>query len=128
MTGKNMKNDIVNKKDLKQLVIRFYGKLREDKILGHFFNHVTPVNWNEHIKMMYGFWENVLFFTGDYSGDPMRKHVAIHKKHPFSLSDFTHWNKLFIETVDEMYKGENAEIIKQRAQSISTIMQIKLFK
>jgi len=37
------------------------------------------------------------------------------------------WIKLFNEKVDEIFEGEKAEWIKQRAGSIATVMQIKIF-
>lgn len=123
-----MKKDIVNNKDIEKLVNLFYEKVKQDKVISHFFTDVVKVKWDEHLPIMYRFWENVLFYTGSYSGNPMQQHLAIHAKHPFTIKDFTQWTILFNETVDELFEGENAELIKQRAQSISTIMQIKMFK
>lgn len=123
-----MKKDILNSKDIEKLVNKFYDKVKEDKVISHFFNEVVKVDWEKHLPIMYRFWENVLFYTGNYNGNPMQQHLAIHAKHPFSIKDFTQWTILFNETVDELFEGENAELIKQRAQSISTIMQIKMFK
>lgn len=42
------------------------------------------------------------------------------------MDNFQQWIHLFNETVDELYQGEKAELIKKRAQSIATVMQIKL--
>lgn len=123
-----MKKDIVNRKDIEKLVNLFYDKVKQDKVISHFFTEVVNVDWEKHLPIMYRFWENVLFYTGNYNGNPMQQHLAIHAKHPFGIKDFTQWTKLFNETVDELFEGENAELIKQRAQSISTIMQIKMFK
>lgn len=123
-----MKKDILNRKDIEKLVNLFYEKVKQDKIINHFFSDVVKVDWEQHLPIMYRFWENVLFYTGNYNGNPMQQHLAIHAKHPFSIKDFTQWTILFNETVDELFEGENAELIKQRAQSISTVMQIKMFK
>lgn len=123
-----MKKDITNRKDIEKLVNLFYNKVKEDKIISHFFTDVVKVDWEKHLPIMYRFWENVLFYTGSYGGNPMQQHLTIHAKHPFTIKDFTQWTKLFNETVDELFEGENAELIKERAQNISTIMQIKMFK
>lgn len=123
-----MKKDILNRKDIEKLVNVFYEKVKQDKIISHFFSDVVKVDWEQHLPIMYRFWENLLFYTGNYNGNPMQQHLAIHSKHPFTIKDFTQWTILFNETVDELFEGENAELIKQRAQSISTIMQIKMFK
>ncbi|MBS1647564.1 MAG: group III truncated hemoglobin [Bacteroidetes bacterium] len=123
-----MKKDIVNRKDIEKLVDAFYDKLKNDATLGHFFKEVVNVDWEKHAGVLYCFWENVLFYTGNYNGNPMQQHILIHAKKPFTIQDFTQWTLLFNETVDAFFEGKNAESIKQRAQSISTIMQIKLFK
>lgn len=123
-----MKKDILNRKDIELLVDKFYEKVKVDKTISHFFTEVVKVDWENHLSVMYRFWENVLFYTGSYNGNPMQQHLDIHAKHPFTIKDFMQWSKLFNETVDELFYGENAELIKQRAQSISTIMQIKMFK
>lgn len=39
---------------------------------------------------------------------------------------FDQWVKLFTKTVNELFEGDNAELIKQRATSIATVMQIKI--
>ena len=36
------------------------------------------------------------------------------------------WLQLFTSTVDELFEGEKAELAKQRAMSIATVMQLKL--
>lgn len=123
-----MKTDILNRKDIEVLVNAFYEKVKKDPVISHFFSKVVKVDWEKHLPVMYRFWENVLFYTGTYSGSPMQQHIAIHTKHPLSIQDFTQWSLLFNETVDQLFEGENAELIKQRAQNISTIMQLKIFK
>ena len=123
-----MKKDISNKKDIEKLVDLFYERVKQDKIIGHFFTDAIKVNWEKHLPIMYRFWENVLFYKGNYSGNPMQKHLELHAKSPFMMKDFQQWSKLFNETVDELFEGENAENIKQRSQNISKIMQIKIFK
>lgn len=123
-----MKKDILNRKDIEKLVNRFYEKIKKDEVLSHYFTDVVKNNWKQHLSTMYSFWDNALFYSGNYNGNPMQKHLEIHSTMPFKISEFTHWFLLFSDTVDELFVGENAELIKQRAQSISTIMQIKIFK
>lgn len=123
-----MKKKLSTRKDIELLVDKFYDKVKQDKVISHFFSDVVKVDWSKHLPIMYRFWENVLFHTGNYSGNPMQQHLEVHARHPMTIKDFTQWTKLFNETVDELFEGENAEIIKERAQNISTIMQIKMFK
>jgi hemoglobin len=45
---------------------------------------------------------------------------------PLTKPHFKQWEKLFTETVDELFDGDNAILAKQRALSISTLMQVKI--
>ena len=123
-----MKKDISNNKDIEKLVNHFYEKVKKDAVIGHFFNVDMKVDWDKHLPIMYKFWENIVFYTGNYNGNPMQKHFDIHAKYPLSMKDFNRWTALFNDTVDELFEGANATLIKQRAQSIATVMQIKMFK
>lgn len=122
-----MKKDIANKKDIKKLVDAFYEKVRKDPVIKHFFSDVVNVDWDKHLPIMYKFWENVLFYTGNYTGNPMIQHKAIHAKSQMTMEHFQQWTSLFNETVNELFEGEKAETIKQRAANIATVMQIKIF-
>lgn len=121
-----MKHDIQNKKDIENLVNTFYEKVKKDSTISHFFTDVVKVNWESHLPIMYKFWENVVFYTGSYDGNPMEKHKEINLKSHISTEHFKQWTMLFNETVDELFEGEKADLIKQRALSIATVMQIKI--
>jgi hemoglobin len=122
-----MKKDIADRADIKQLIDTFYTKVRVDETIGYLFNDVAQVNWEQHLPRMYDFWENILFQTGSFKGNPMAAHVQLHQKSPLSTAHFDRWQQLFLTTVDELFEGEMAELIKQRAHSIATMMQIKVF-
>lgn len=121
-----MKTDIMNRADIEKIVNLFYEKVRIDENIGIFFNEVAQTNWERHLVIMYQFWENILFSAGTYDGNPMIKHREINQLKPITMDNFQQWIHLFNETVDELYQGEKAELIKKRAQSIATVMQIKL--
>jgi hemoglobin len=122
-----MKTDIANRQHIETLINRFYDKVKVDAVIGDFFTEVIHVDWEKHLPAMYDFWENIVFYTGNYEGNPMQKHQQLHKKSPMRMEHFQRWLSLFNDTVDELYKGERAELIKQRAASIATVMQIKIF-
>ena len=121
-----MKKDIANRADVQLLVDTFYTKVRADETIGYLFNDVAQVNWALHLPRMYDFWENILFQTGGFKGNPMAAHVQLHQRSPLTAAHFEQWLKLFLATVDELFDGDMAELIKQRARSISTMMQIKV--
>lgn len=121
-----MKNDITSREDIMLMVTVFYQKIAADALLGPVFNGEKKVNWEKHIPLMCDFWENALFFTGNYSGNPMNLHQHLHKVMPLQELHFRQWNILFIETVDELFSGKNALLAKQRAINISSVIQQKI--
>lgn len=121
-----MKKDIEGRPDIELLVNTFYEKVRNNSSIAHFFKDVVNVNWDKHLPNMYNFWENVLFYSGSYDGNPMRVHKTINSRHNFSEDDFKVWLELFTSTVDELFEGEKAALAKQRAYSIATVMRLKI--
>ncbi|MBK8610731.1 MAG: group III truncated hemoglobin [Chitinophagaceae bacterium] len=121
-----MKNDITSRKDIELLVDEFYRKIRTDDMIGFIFVNIAKVNWEKHLPVMYDFFENVLFYTGGYTGNPMLLHKHINQLFPLTDSHFNRWLLLFDTTVAELFGGERAELVKQRARSIATVMQIKI--
>lgn len=120
------RTDITNRRDIEQLVNQFYDAVKADPTIGFFFTEVVAVNWEKHLPIMYDFWENVLFHTGGYSGNPMERHKKLHHQSAMKPEHFRQWVHLFTQTVDRLFSGDNAETIKQRATSIATVMQMKI--
>jgi hemoglobin len=121
-----VKKDILDRKDIETMVNLFYEKVKQDDLIGYIFNDIVKVDWNAHLPVMYDFWEGVLFFTGGYTGNPMITHRKLNHVVSLSAEHFNRWLKLFLSTVDENFEGEKAELAKQRAMSIATVMQLKL--
>ncbi len=121
-----MKKDIENIEDIKLLVNTFYDKVKTNPDIGPIFTQIIHVHWESHLPVMYNFWENVLFFTGSYSGNPMVAHEKVHRMAHLTAHHFSVWPQLLLKTTDELFEGDKAELAKQRAISISTVMQIKL--
>jgi len=121
-----MKKDIEDRKDIEQMVNAFYEKVKVDPVIGHFFTETIKVNWERHLPVMYNFWDNALFFSGTYIGKPLQVHKYLSSKSALGKEHFERWNKLFTETVDELFEGEKASLAKSRAISISTVMQLEI--
>jgi len=120
-----MKKEIKSREDIITLVNAFYDKVKADPVIGYLFNDIAKVNWDEHLPKMYNFWENIIFYSGNYSGSPMVVHRELHQKSPMNEEHFGHWVKLFTETVDDYFEGENADEIKGRATNIAAVMMYK---
>ena len=120
-----MKTDIQNREDVIRLVDAFYDKIKTDTVIGFLFNDVAQVNWDTHLPRMYDFWENILFYSANYSGSPMAVHKELHQKSTMTQEHFQHWNALFNQTVDKLFEGAKADEIKNRAMNISAVMMYK---
>jgi hemoglobin len=123
-----MKTDIKNRSDIEKLVTTFYGRVMEDPTISYFFNDIAKVNWENHLPKMCDFFENILFSSGNYDGNPMSAHEELHKKSEVRGEHFQHWNALFDAAVDELFEGAKSEEIKQRATNIAAAMMHKAHK
>lgn len=121
-----MEKDITDLSDIKLLVNSFYAKVQSDELIGYLFNDVAKVNWEAHLPVMYSFWEQVIFNTGGFKGNPIQAHQRLHQLSPLRKEHFQRWLELFFHTLEELFAGPNTELTRQRAQSIATVLEIKL--
>jgi len=121
-----MKSDINDRVDIINLVDAFYKKVQNNKLIGPVFTDIAKVDWVHHLPKMYDFWETILFGKAIYKGNPMLTHIALNQKAKLQTEEFETWKGIFFSTVDELFEGENAEIIKQKAQSIADLMDFKV--
>lgn len=121
-----MKTDIRNKEDIKVLVDAFYHKIQTDERIGYLFTKIAVVNWEKHLPIMYDFWDNILFHTGNFDGNPMMKHRLLNDKSTLSETHFLHWTQLWRKTVDDLFEGEKADEVKIRAKNIAKAMMNKV--
>jgi hemoglobin len=96
-----------------ELVTRFYGRVREDELLGPVFGIVQ--NWDEHLAKLKDFWSSVVLMSGRYHGSPMRAHM------PLSLvgDHFNRWLDLFEQTAREVCPPQAAALFIDRARRIA---------
>lgn len=101
---------------ISSFVDRFYGKIREDELLGPIFNE-RIADWGEHLDRMKRFWRSVLHNSGEFSGNPMLKHIIIPG---LELRHFSHWLELFYETLREAEPHDEAtQLVGSRARMIA---------
>tara|TARA_B100000809_G_scaffold43630_2_gene37885 strand:- start:15303 stop:15686 length:384 start_codon:yes stop_codon:yes gene_type:complete len=119
--------DIESREDLFKVVDLFYKKLFDDKDVQHFFvDFMEPESLKKHLNVLVDFWDGILFHSGTYTKNAMQPHIEKHKDVPFEAIHFEKWILHLFAAIDEQFKGLNAEVIKSRAQSIATVMQIRL--
>ena len=103
----------INEAMIGELVTRFYGRVREDALLGPLFAVVK--NWDEHLSKLRDFWSSVVLTTGRYHGQPMRAHL------PLSLigDHFDRWLDLFEQTAREVCPPAAAALFIDKARRIA---------
>ena len=122
------KRDITNRDDLLLLMQVFYKKLLGDESINYLFTDVAKVNLDHHFPVLVDFWDSILFQSNTYQKNAMQPHIALHQKSALEKHHFETWLSYFKSSVDEMFSGDNAFIIKERATSIATVMQIKMMQ
>ena len=123
------KADINNRESIHLLVRTFYGKVREDALLGPIFN-ATITDWEGHFNHLTDFWETNLFFKRSYTGDPMQKHIDVDAEQGGAINEmhFGVWLNLWFQTIDDLFEGQIAQIAKNRARNMGTFIHLQIFK
>jgi hemoglobin len=112
-------HDIQSPDDVRTLIDAFYGRIREDDMLGHIFNDIAKVDWPNHLPRMYSFWEFLLLGGEGYSGNPIEPHRRLHQQVRLEKKLFDRWVEIFQSTVDQYFAGKVAEEAKHKAQLIA---------
>jgi len=123
------KEDISSREDIIFLVNTFYTKVRDNDLLGPIFNTMIK-DWETHLELLTDFWETNLFFVKKYTGNPLEKHAEVDKYYNYSINElhFGTWINIWHQTIDDMFKGEIAQLAKNRARNMSTFMNMEIFK
>ena len=99
-----------------RLVEDFYARIREDDLLGPIFAGRIS-DWPSHLTRMKAFWRSVLHNSGEFSGNPMLKHLAIPG---LELLHFAHWLELFYATLRDLEPHPEATtLVGGRARMIA---------
>ncbi|WP_369048905.1 group III truncated hemoglobin [Tenacibaculum sp. UWU-22] len=122
-----MKSDITTREDVKFIIIKFYDKLLDDVLMFPFFEDIVENSALEnHFEIITDFWCDILFHTNTYKNNTMQKHIDKGAFISFKKEHFAIWLKYLNNTIDTFFEGANARNMKIRAQSIATVMQLKM--
>ncbi len=114
-----MTRDLECRDDIAALVGEFYRRAFADPLIGHIFTDVAKIDLDHHMPIMCDFWETVLFNAGLYRRNALQVHFALNAKHPLHPEHFERWLQLWVGTVDELHRGEKAELAKLQAERIA---------
>jgi hemoglobin len=111
-------HDITSRKDIELLINTFYSNLLETDEMKPFFE---TLDFEKHVPNIVSFWSLVLLDEEGYKTNVFDKHLHL----PIKLHQFDIWLNTFIFTVDSLFKGETAELAKQRAISLTYTFKSK---
>ena len=114
--------DIETLEDIKKLVDRFYGGIRENELLGPIFNGIIQDRWPQHLEKMHRFWQTVLLGEHTYYGSPFPPHAKL----PVEQKHFDTWLDIWKQTINEHFKGAIAEEAKWRANKMAEMFISKI--
>ncbi|MFQ3245259.1 MAG: hemoglobin [Arenicella sp.] len=120
--------DVLQRSDIEDIVTRFYEVMLKDPIVGFIFTNVANINLQQHLPIIVDFWDDSLFRQSNYSGNTLQKHLDIHQKMPLQPGHFTRWLYLFSKAVDQSHAGENAELMKSRAELVAKSISAAIVK
>lgn len=114
--------DAVTPENLRDLVGRFYGRAREDELIGPVFNAAIG-DWDHHLDHIAQFWAAGLLGVGRFTGRPM----AAHMRQPITPPMFDRWLALWAEATSEVYTPPIAQALQARAARIAESFKLGLF-
>ena len=80
------------------MVDHFYTAVRADAVLGPIFEPRID-DWPRHLGQMNRFWQSILLSAGNFTGNPMMKHLAIPT---IGQEHFQQWLRLFYQTLHDI--------------------------
>jgi len=121
-----MKPDLDSRAHIHDLVVRFYREIVFDDLLAPVFIEVAEVDWSDHIPKLIDFWCRVLLGEPGYNGFVLTAHQQVHDVAAFSPGLFDRWYQLFVESVDDGWRGPMAEQAKDHAARIAQTLARRL--
>lgn len=107
--------DLCSEEEIDRLVRHFYGRVREDDMLGPVFEaHVH--DWEEHMLHLVDFWSALLRGTRRFRGAPVQKHMVIDE---LREELFERWLLLFRQTTAELGNPPMQRLADDAAERIA---------
>lgn len=119
MTAALMAETGLDEAILRDLVHRFYEKVRGDAVLGPIFD-ARIADWGPHLERMVAFWSSVALMTGRYHGAPVPAHTPL----PVGWAHFERWLALFRATAAETCPPAGAAHVIERAERIARALDM----
>jgi hemoglobin len=116
---------IENRKDIENLVLRFYEYVHDDPKMAPIFI-MQEEKWEIHLERTINFWENWLFQSGNYHGGLMWAHIEKNQTYKITTELFERWLSHWFRSVDELFEGEKSDFLKTKALELGQMMNARL--
>jgi hemoglobin len=104
---------------IEQMVHQFYGRIREDQILGPIFARRIH-DWPVHLSRMVLFWRAVLRAERGFVMSPKGSPPILHRQiEELERVHFARWLALFGEVVNDLFSPDAAAEVKHAAARIA---------
>jgi hemoglobin len=111
----------IDEPSIEQLVRTFYGRARNDELLGPIFASAVS-DWDHHIHTITRFWCSIILRTGNYDGRPLRPHLLL----DLEGKHFDRWLALFERTARETFPDEVAAAFIVKARRIADSFEMAI--
>eukprot|EP01030_Chromulinospumella_sphaerica_P013014 gene13014-12794_t len=108
---------------IRDLVHAFYGRVREDNVLGPIFDRAIGEDWDVHLAKLCDFWSSVMLATGRFQGRPMQAHNRLPD---IRSAHFGRWLALFEATARDVCPPDAAALFVERARMIGRSLEMGL--
>jgi hemoglobin len=119
-----MKHETITRENVRQMVDRFYGAVRQDEILSPVFTQALGHDWTEHLEKLAEFWSTILLGTRSFQGNVYGTHMALEGIEP---EHFKRWLGLFEQTVSQLFEPQPAEQLRTMARRVASSLQMGFF-
>jgi hemoglobin len=106
---------------IERLVRGFYGRARNDPLIGPIFESRVD-DWEVHIGKMCAFWSSVALLSGQYHGRPVPAHLPL----PIDTPHFNRWLEIFADTAQEVCPLPAALHFLERAHRIADSLELAI--
>jgi hemoglobin len=112
----------VTEEMIRDQVHTFYGRVRQDEVLGPIFNGKVA-DWDEHLAKLCDFWSSVMLMSGRFKGSPMRAHAEVPQ---IETPHFGRWLEIWRRAAREVCPPEAAALFIAKAEMIGESLQLGL--
>ncbi|MEU8136651.1 group III truncated hemoglobin [Streptodolium elevatio] len=118
--------DIETREDIILLLEDFYAAAFADDALGHIFVEVAQMDLEAHLPRLADFWEVTLLRSGEYRGNALEPHRALHTQFPLSAEHFERWMRLWTDAVEARHSGPTTRRAVAQAGRVAAAMRKRL--